>query len=50
VLAFLPAGESRLGSIPGLSVGLMSATQGSYTREQLLLDIGQGARIAASAP
>ncbi len=49
VLAFLPAGESRLSSIPGLSVGLMSATQGSYTREQLLLDIGQGARIAASA-
>ena len=49
MLAFLPAGESRLGSIPGLSVGLMSATQGSYTREQLLLDIGQGARIAASA-
>jgi hypothetical protein len=27
----------------------MSATQGAYTREQLLLDIGQGARIAASA-
>ena len=35
--------------MPGLSVGIMSASQGSYTRTQLLLDISQGARIAASA-
>ena len=27
----------------------MSATQGAYTRSQMLLDIGQGARVAASA-
>jgi hypothetical protein len=32
-----------------MSVGIMSATQGSYTPEQLLLDITQGARIADSA-
>lgn len=49
VLAFVPAGEPQLSSVGGLSVGVMSATQGSYTRAQLLLDIGQGARIAASA-
>jgi hypothetical protein len=49
VLAFVPAGESGLASVSGLSVGLMSATQGRYTTAQLLLDIGQGARVAASA-
>ncbi len=49
LLAFLPTGERRLAGIGGLSVGLMSATQGAYTRAQLLLDIGQGARVAASA-
>ncbi len=49
VLAFLPAGERRLSTVAGLSIGLMSATQGSYTRAQLLLDIGQGARISSSA-
>jgi hypothetical protein len=35
--------------VPGLSVGIMSAAQGSYTRTQLLLDIGQGSRVASSA-
>jgi hypothetical protein len=49
VLAFVPAGERELASVHGLSVGMMSATQGAYSSEQLLLDIGQGARIAASA-
>ncbi len=49
VLAFIQAGEAGLSSVGGLSVGLMSATQGAYTREQMLLDIGQGARVAASA-
>jgi hypothetical protein len=49
VLAFAAAGERELAGVGGLSVGLMSATQGAYKREQLLLDIGQGARIAASA-
>ncbi len=33
----------------GLSVGIMSATQGGYSATQLLLDITQGARIASSA-
>jgi len=32
-----------------MSVGIMSASQGSYTRAQLLLDLTQGARIASSA-
>ncbi|MGA8363745.1 MAG: hypothetical protein WB709_04420, partial [Solirubrobacteraceae bacterium] len=49
LLVFLPANESQLASIPDLSVGIMSATQGSYSAEQLLLDITQGARIANSA-
>ncbi len=31
-----------------LSVGLSSATQGSYRREQALLDISQGARVSRS--
>ncbi len=33
----------------GMSVGIMSAAQGSYSQSQLLLDITQGARIATSA-
>ena len=41
--------SARWRASAGLSVGIMSATQGAYTREQLLLDIGQGARIATSA-
>jgi hypothetical protein len=35
--------------VPGLSVAMMSASQGSYSPTQLLLDISQGARIASSA-
>jgi hypothetical protein len=49
VLVFLEAGERQLSSVGGLSIGLMSATQGAYFREQFLLDVGQGARVAASA-
>jgi hypothetical protein len=49
VVAFAPAGESELASAGGLSIGLMSATQGSYSTEQLLLDLTQGARVASSA-
>lgn len=49
VLAFVPAEERGLAATPGMSVGIMSATQGGYVREQMLLDIGQGARIASSA-
>jgi hypothetical protein len=49
LLVFVPAGERALASARGMSVGLISATQGSYSSAQLLLDIGQGARVASSA-
>jgi hypothetical protein len=49
VLAFLPSGGPELAGTRGLSAGLMSATQGRYSTEQLLLDITQGARVASSA-
>jgi hypothetical protein len=49
LVVFAPAGESQLASVAGLSVGIMSASQGEYSQAQLLLDIGQGARIASSA-
>lgn len=34
--------------LPGVAVGLISATQGSYSRDQALLDISQGARVSRS--
>ena len=34
--------------MPDLSIGLTSSTQGSYAREQALLDIGQGTRVSRS--
>lgn len=37
-----------MASIPELSLGLVSATQGSYRAEQALLDISQGARVSRS--
>ncbi len=40
--------ERELASVNGLSVGIMSATQGAYSATQLLLDMTQGARIASS--
>jgi hypothetical protein len=46
---FVAAGESRLASVGGLSIGIMSAGQGRYSRVQFLLDLTQGARIAASS-
>ena len=49
LLVFLPAGESELAGVTGLSVGIMSATQGRYSTAQLLLDITQGARVVSSA-
>ncbi len=45
----LPIDESQLASVGGLSVGIMSATQGRYSSAQFLLDVTQGARVAASA-
>ncbi len=41
--------EAALASVPGLSVGIMSAAQGTYSTSQFLLDLTQGARIATSA-
>jgi hypothetical protein len=49
LVVFAAAGESQLAGLPGASVGIMSASQGLYSSDQLLLDIGQGARIASSA-
>lgn len=37
-----------MAEIPLLSIGLSSVTQGSYRREQALLDISQGARVSRS--
>jgi hypothetical protein len=52
----LPAGrseddaiETELSSVPTLSTGILSATQGTYKTNQLLLDITQGARVSYSA-
>jgi hypothetical protein len=41
--------ERELDSIPTLSTGILSATQGSYTTAQMALDITQGARVSGSA-
>jgi hypothetical protein len=41
--------EAELASVSDLSIGIMSATQGAYTSEQLVLDITQGARVTSSA-
>ena len=54
VILFLPAApgeqiENGLASVPSLSTGILSATQGSYTTAQLLLDITQGARVSYSS-
>jgi hypothetical protein len=48
LIVFLDAGERALARA-GMSVGIMSASQGTYTPAQLQLDITQGARIASSA-
>lgn len=48
-MVFLAAGEAQLAGVNGLSVGIMSATQGAYTTGQFLLDVTQGARVASSA-
>jgi hypothetical protein len=60
LVVFLPplaaAGESpsdalerELASIPQLSPAILSATQGTYKADQLLLDMTQGARVAYSS-
>jgi hypothetical protein len=49
LVLFVAADESQLASVGDLSVGIMSAGQGRYSRAQFLLDLTQGARIAASS-
>jgi hypothetical protein len=62
LVVFLPPGPSRgsgqseddaieaeLSSIPRLSIGILSATQGTYNADQMLLDMTQGARVSYSA-
>ncbi len=49
VVAFIPTGAAQLARQPGMSVGIMSGAQGSYSAAQLLLDITQGARVSSSA-
>jgi hypothetical protein len=41
--------EAELSSIPTLSIGILSATQGTYNADQMLLDMTQGARVSYSA-
>ena len=48
LLALLPAEEHQLARA-GLSVGIVSATQGPYDRLQFLLDVTQGARVSPAA-
>ena len=48
LVVFAPTDERELAGIGGLSVGIMSASQGKYSPSQLLLDITQGARVATS--
>src|SRR5205807_497842 len=48
LIVFLDAGERELAAA-GMSVGILSAAQGTYSPGQLQLDITQGARIATSA-
>jgi hypothetical protein len=56
VLAFMPEGGEdnpaplldRLDARPQLAIGLVSATQGLYTRQQTLLDITAGSRTSAA--
>jgi hypothetical protein len=49
LVVFAATDEQRLASIGALSVGIMSASQGQYSTDQLLLDMSQGARVATSS-
>jgi hypothetical protein len=49
LVVFIPADEPELASLPGASLGMMSASQGPYSITQLALDIGQGARISSDS-
>jgi hypothetical protein len=49
LVVFAATDEQQLAGIGGLSVGIMSASQGRYSTDQLLLDMSQGARVATSS-
>lgn len=49
LLVFAPVDERTLASLKGLSVGILSAAEGSPSAAQLRLDITQGARIASGS-
>jgi len=49
LLVFAPVDERSLASLPGMSVGILSAAEGGASRAQLQLDITQGARLGAGA-
>ncbi|HUH82211.1 MAG TPA: hypothetical protein VLZ06_12895, partial [Solirubrobacteraceae bacterium] len=49
VLVFAPVNERSLAALPGMSVGILSAAEGSPSSTQLELDITQGARLASGA-
>ena len=49
LLVFASVGERQLQQARGMSVGIMSAAQGTYSSAQLALDISEGARIGSSA-
>jgi hypothetical protein len=41
--------QTQLAATGGLSIGIMSASQGAYTRSQFVLDVTQGASISSAA-
>jgi hypothetical protein len=50
VIAFAQHVTARqLSTLPGASVGVLSATQGRYRRAQAVLDVGQGSRTSLTA-
>ena len=49
LVVFAPLGGPQPARVAGASAAIMSASQGSYSQAQLVLDISQGARIDSSA-
>jgi hypothetical protein len=49
LLVFAPVDERLLASLAGMSVGILSASEGDPSAAQLQLDITQGARLPAGA-
>ncbi|UGS38088.1 hypothetical protein [Capillimicrobium parvum] len=50
IVAFVPGATlDTFAAVPGASVGMLGATQGSYRQIQALLDLSQGARTSLAA-